>query len=1333
MQDKFYVILSTLRMTIFFMFLLLPAFTWSQGTVGPPSGETYPDTVTYNISSSSSPLIDLQYNDILHYVGSYNAYILNVTEPTDIEATVTYFTIGREFSQDEDSILNIRLELSTYADMSTSPGRDNLCLQMNLEWNWRHNSLAHCSDHIGVLPVGKYLLRFTGYEVDESAYLMSLLDASTPQLRVGNNFFTLSEIKVRLNCGVEYYPYDVTEEMEYPLILSADMSAPIALSSTEGKNTIVKFTSLDGTSSVGNKTVEYYNALGYKEETVAVESSTGIDLVSYQEYQSISRLGNAWQPTPVTSQGGGYVSCNDVSQAAVTVYSDAAPFTSTEYEPSPLNRITSQTGAGSDWHMNGKSVTTGYDTNAQSGLLRCHVLSYDSDTGIHVDSLYPTGRLEVTSVTDEDGYAVYTFTNSEGKTVLLRKARQGSETDCLDTYYVYNASGNLTAVLPPAISATLSAGQVSGQLIDDYAYLYHYDNRQRVVAKKLPGCEWTLMRYDDVGNLVFTQDGNMRTEGLWHYTLPDDYGRPLMEGTCAAPIENVENICVKAFYFPWDFLFADYTGYSLDEDSVLHVNFYDNYSYLAEDVVSPQHVQPLSSIQMQGYGEIDPYPTAAIGLLTGKMTKVLNDSTHTRLYTFYYYDDRGRMVQSHAMNHLGGYDHDYYAYDYTGNVTKHKHVHTTSFTQPLTEEYLYTYDNWGRLLTTSHSLNGEPSVTLSSNTYDNLGQLSAKSLGCGENISYAYNVRGWLTETVSSKFFEKLSYNTATDGGTLTTPCYNGNISAKSWKVGTGTTHRYEFAYDNHARLATANYADAGRYNESYTYDCMGNVTSLQRYGSRTTSGYGLLDDLIYIYDGNHITKITNDMQQVFTNSAYHYEDNSDANTEFEYDANGNMTRYADRRITSISYNLLNLPEEISMLDDNQISYCYDTEGNKLHVKYRISPFQTLYPGYAIAQDAEGYDMEGSLGSGDELFGGIRDTSAVIGPIGGGEINLLEDTHLTNDYCGNIVYEDSVLKMVLLPEGLYAKAGNTYYYNYYLKDHLGSNCVVLGNTGVIRQRLNYYPSGWPMSKLSALANQRYMFQGKEFDMMHGLRWHDHGARFADNTILRWTTMDPLCEKYYDTSPYVFCGDNPIKYVDPNGKDLYKLTTDGYIIYLYSTNDNYHTIYSSNQQGEINYNNSIRINKYILSNEYNQTILGRASKTKGGRISEYRITSYSSRNYEEMYDMFLFVVNNTDVEWSLFSTSKNDEKAILSTSHSFGDDASALPISDRIYSSNEKIHKFTHSHSLGNYVLSEGDINVAKQMRRKHENICFFIYDRENFITYDEYSEHSTLDDIIITP
>ena len=54
--------------------------------------------------------------------------------------------------------------------------------------------------------------------------------------------------------------------------------------------------------------------------------------------------------------------------------------------------------------------------------------------------------------------------------------------------------------------------------------------------------------------------------------------------------------------------------------------------------------------------------------------------------------------------------------------------------------------------------------------------------------------------------------------------------------------------------------------------------------------------------------------------------------------------------------------------------------------------------------------------------------------------------------------------------------------------------------------------------------------------MHGLDWYDYGARHYDAAIGSWPTMDPLCEKYYSISPYVYCGGNPIKYIDPLGND-----------------------------------------------------------------------------------------------------------------------------------------------------------------------------------------------------
>ncbi len=67
------------------------------------------------------------------------------------------------------------------------------------------------------------------------------------------------------------------------------------------------------------------------------------------------------------------------------------------------------------------------------------------------------------------------------------------------------------------------------------------------------------------------------------------------------------------------------------------------------------------------------------------------------------------------------------------------------------------------------------------------------------------------------------------------------------------------------------------------------------------------------------------------------------------------------------------------------------------------------------------------------------------------------------------------------------------------------------------------------------ATQPYKYIGKELDRTHGLDWYDHGARHYDPVTGRWNTMDPMCEKYYEESPYASCHDNPILYKDSNGK------------------------------------------------------------------------------------------------------------------------------------------------------------------------------------------------------
>ena len=153
---------------------------------------------------------------------------------------------------------------------------------------------------------------------------------------------------------------------------------------------------------------------------------------------------------------------------------------------------------------------------------------------------------------------------------------------------------------------------------------------------------------------------------------------------------------------------------------------------------------------------------------------------------------------------------------------------------------------------------------------------------------------------------------------------------------------------------------------------------------------------------------------------------------------------------------------------------------------------------------------------------------------------------------GSLIIKNGTIERVLFDGGFAAatRLSNTTYgfdMYYYNKDHLGNNREVVAANGNVRQVTNYYPFGAPYADPAAVTGstlQPFKYNGKELDTMHGLNTYDYGARQYYSIVGRWDRIDPLCEKYYSVSPYVYCEDDPVNAIDPDGRVGLKVIAKG---------------------------------------------------------------------------------------------------------------------------------------------------------------------------------------------
>lgn len=256
------------------------------------------------------------------------------------------------------------------------------------------------------------------------------------------------------------------------------------------------------------------------------------------------------------------------------------------------------------------------------------------------------------------------------------------------------------------------------------------------------------------------------------------------------------------------------------------------------------------------------------------------------------------------------------------------------------------------------------------------------------------------------------------------------------------------------------------------------------------------------------------------------------------------------------------MPQKIQYSNGNKAEYFYDASG----VKYKAQW------GYAV--NTQNIPL-GATGTENNSLTGVTRT----------------------EYCGNYVYEQGILRRIITPEGFVSTSNDvsttgikyTWRYNYFLKDHLGNTRRTLrSNTlssistalSAFSEIIDYYPFGMEVTEVYNPNGEDYsmsylagsstpnLYNGKEIDRMHGLNMYDYGARWKD---LNWLTIDPLAEKHYDISPYAYCANNPIRFIDPDGRELVisGILSEDAMKQLQSKVGNGMTI-SMNESGQVSY-------------------------------------------------------------------------------------------------------------------------------------------------------------------
>ena len=470
---------------------------------------------------------------------------------------------------------------------------------------------------------------------------------------------------------------------------------------------------------------------------------------------------------------------------------------------------------------------------------------------------------------------------------------------------------------------------------------------------------------------------------------------------------------------------SSFDDLGLRNEQLLQANYYDNHAFINGQLVKQATSQNLVSNQQAS----EQYSK---GSLTGTVCMATDGKP---LVSVYYHDLRGQVIASKQ---------------------------TMPDDVLLSQNMTYSFTKQPLEIISEIFKNGISTTVTQTNSYNKHNdKIETMTLKVGN-----------VTRTVSS-----YSYN---DISRLLSIKRSGNV-----------LRGYDFAYDGLNRLEESTYSEGAgmsqnknRYSENIlSYSPNGSIERLQRYGKKNNGTFGLIDDLMYSYNGNQIKAISDKAGSLLYDGSFDFKDGANADVEYFYDTNGALIKDLNKGISNIEYDVLGNLKCITFSNGFKTKYVYDAAGNKLRTTHESAVTNTI------------------------------------------------------DYISNFVFEDGTLSKYLF-DGGYCSFDNNQNpsFHYYEKDHLGSVRMVVNENGTIEQVNHYYPFGGVYGDLSYNAEiQKSKYIGKEFDHMHGLDLYDHGARMYDAAKVAWDRVDRHGEKYTQLSPYLYCGNNSLVNVDEDGK------------------------------------------------------------------------------------------------------------------------------------------------------------------------------------------------------